>query len=258
MQKVQEIKILKGFSIAALHTHTKHSDGMVSPAELVRQAGEAQIKVLAITDHDTMTGIAEAEKTARKFDIEIVAGEEIQTSLPRGLHVLGLFLKHPIPHGHSVLWTIKEIRKQKGLAIIPHPFVSFFRTIPAPTAAFQKKDLISLVKQTKIDGIEIGHRFLSKTTKEKLESFYKNNQKLLGAQIGASDSHFGKDDLLSYFTIFPGKTAQDLYKAIKKRQTKEVAGEMGHLKPVHIAIQISKSLTILAFRRYIFRSLGKI
>lgn len=230
---------------------------MVSPSELVSQAAKAQIKVLAITDHDTMAGIAEAKKAAKKFDIEIIAGEEIQTRIPRGLHVIGLFLKKPIPHSRPVLWTIGEIHRQKGLAVIPHPFISFLRIIPAPTASFQKKDLVSLIKQTKVDGIEMGHRFLSKTTKEKLESFYKNRQKLLGTRIGASDSHFGKEDFLSYFTIFPGKTAKDLYWAIKNRQTKVVAGKMGSLKPGHIVIQLTKSVTILAFRRYISRTLGK-
>ncbi|MBA0843129.1 hypothetical protein Goarm_000343, partial [Gossypium armourianum] len=81
-----------------LHSHSKHSDGFLSPSKLVERAhgnGEAvteethygmaelslnsQVKVLALTDHDTMSGITEAVEAARRFGIKIIPGVEIST-----------------------------------------------------------------------------------------------------------------------------------------------------------------------------------
>jgi len=72
-----------------LHTHTRCSDGTQTPAELVRAAREAGIDVLAVTDHDTTAGWAEAARTAEEVGIELVRGIEVSTRhLGRGVHLL--------------------------------------------------------------------------------------------------------------------------------------------------------------------------
>ncbi|XP_075511144.1 uncharacterized protein LOC142547002 [Primulina tabacum] len=61
------------------HCHTTCSDGYLSPTKLVERAHQNGVKVLALTDHDTLSGIPEAVEAARKYDIKIIPGVEIST-----------------------------------------------------------------------------------------------------------------------------------------------------------------------------------
>ncbi|XP_010261257.1 PREDICTED: uncharacterized protein LOC104600115 isoform X2 [Nelumbo nucifera] len=68
-----------------LHSHSICSDGFLSPSVLVERAHRNGVKVLALTDHDTMSGIPEALEAAHKFGIRIIPGVEISTIFsPRG------------------------------------------------------------------------------------------------------------------------------------------------------------------------------
>lgn len=82
-----------------LHSHTTASDGRLSPTELVQRAAKAGVTRLAITDHDTVAGLAEARQALAGFSgLELIAGIEISTRLgPKDLHVLGHFVdpEHP-------------------------------------------------------------------------------------------------------------------------------------------------------------------
>ena len=72
-----------------LHTHSRASDGTDTPAELVQAAVRAGLDVLAITDHDTAAGWAEAGAAADELGIELVRGMEISTRHHgRGVHLL--------------------------------------------------------------------------------------------------------------------------------------------------------------------------
>lgn len=72
-----------------LHTHSRASDGTQSPTELVRAAADAGLDVLAITDHDTAAGWAEAVAAADEVGVTLVRGMELSTSLEgRGVHLL--------------------------------------------------------------------------------------------------------------------------------------------------------------------------
>lgn len=73
-----------------LHTHSRASDGTDTPAELVRAAAAAGLDVLAITDHDTAAGWAEAAEAAEETGVELVPGMEISTRhRGRSVHLLG-------------------------------------------------------------------------------------------------------------------------------------------------------------------------
>ena len=77
------------------HTHSYYSDGTFSPTELVRAAKAAQVQKLALTDHDTTRGLAEAELEAQKQHITFIKGIEVSAfdeELP-SIHILGLKLK---------------------------------------------------------------------------------------------------------------------------------------------------------------------
>jgi 3',5'-nucleoside bisphosphate phosphatase len=76
-----------------LHSHTLHSDGQRSPDELVGEAVAAGVKVLSLTDHDTVSGIADAAAAATRRGIRLVPGIELSCELHgREVHVLGHFL----------------------------------------------------------------------------------------------------------------------------------------------------------------------
>lgn len=76
-----------------LHTHTNASDGTDTPAALVKKAHAAGLAAVAITDHDTVAGLAEAEDAGRALGITVIRGCELSTSFDGGeAHILGLFL----------------------------------------------------------------------------------------------------------------------------------------------------------------------
>lgn len=76
-----------------LHSHTYYSDGQLSPAELVARAQQMQVDVLAITDHDTLNGLAEAHQTCAQLGhpLAIIDGVEISTGWHNfDIHIVGL------------------------------------------------------------------------------------------------------------------------------------------------------------------------
>jgi 3',5'-nucleoside bisphosphate phosphatase len=81
-----------------LHLHTTASDGRLTPSELVNAAASAGLRVMAVTDHDTMASVADVQALAGASGIEAVSGIEI-TAIDGGrdLHILGYFLDpaHP-------------------------------------------------------------------------------------------------------------------------------------------------------------------
>jgi 3',5'-nucleoside bisphosphate phosphatase len=76
-----------------LHVHTTHSDGRLSPSQVVEAAAQRNLTAIAITDHDVLSGLDEA-RTAAPPDLEIVPGIEMtaQWDGPRAVHVLGYFI----------------------------------------------------------------------------------------------------------------------------------------------------------------------
>lgn len=84
--------------IVDLHVHSTESDGTLTPEELITAAKEAGLSAIALTDHDTCSGVAKALPAAEKAGIELVPGIELSTSysLPDGkekeVHVVGLFI----------------------------------------------------------------------------------------------------------------------------------------------------------------------
>ena len=79
-----------------LHIHTTASDGKFSPADIVRKAAELGLAVIAITDHDSVDGIASAMAAAKAFpNLKVIPGVEINTDVPHGeAHVLGYFIDY--------------------------------------------------------------------------------------------------------------------------------------------------------------------
>ena len=74
-----------------LHLHTNRSDGSDSPTRVVERAVDCGLSAMAITDHDTLSGVAEGAETAARLGIEFLSGVEISSKLDGNeVHILGL------------------------------------------------------------------------------------------------------------------------------------------------------------------------
>lgn len=74
-----------------LHVHSSASDGVFSPAEVVRKAHANGVEVMALTDHDTVSGLKEARKEAEKLGMRFIDGVELSVSWGgRTIHVVSL------------------------------------------------------------------------------------------------------------------------------------------------------------------------
>lgn len=102
-----------------LHTHSTASDGLYSPSRLLHMAHEAGLRVLALTDHDTTNGVAEAAEAARELGIDFIPGIEINTDSNGGeIHVLGYFPDLAQPAFQAVLSTLRDARERRGQRMV--------------------------------------------------------------------------------------------------------------------------------------------
>jgi predicted metal-dependent phosphoesterase TrpH len=138
------------FSLADTHMHTNYSDGTGSVDDVLEHVQNATpLDVIAITDHDTITGALRARDLVmkRNYRFELVVGEEIST---REGHMLALFIEKRIPPNLSIERSIELVHEQGGLAIVAHPFNRIFRY------SVQKPVMDRLLRQPELhpDGVE--------------------------------------------------------------------------------------------------------
>jgi predicted metal-dependent phosphoesterase TrpH len=101
-----------------LHTHSNASDGTLTPAELVQRAAGAGIEVLALTDHDTVDGLAAAASEATRQAIRLVPGVELSaTWRAQAIHVLGLWIDPTAPELVERLASQAERRRRRMATI---------------------------------------------------------------------------------------------------------------------------------------------
>ncbi len=72
-----------------LHTHTAASDGQYTPAELVGLAKQRGLSVLAVTDHDTIAGVDEAQRAGSALGVQVIRGVELSAKEHPNCHILG-------------------------------------------------------------------------------------------------------------------------------------------------------------------------
>ncbi|MEI7690450.1 MAG: PHP-associated domain-containing protein [bacterium] len=205
------------FSKADVHVHTTYSDSASTVEEVLEFIElKTDLMVIAITDHDTISGAIKAQQLAKKnkYRFEVVIGEEVSTL---DGHILGLFLTKPIPSGLSAHETIRLIHKQKGIAVAAHPFYqSRLKDFEEPVADGVGATVL-INEKNGFDALEVtnGTPVFGKAN---VKAKYFNRMLLLKPEVGGSDAHIfyaiGKG-----YTLFEGKTSQDLRKAIIRRQT---------------------------------------
>jgi predicted metal-dependent phosphoesterase TrpH len=98
-----------------LHVHTNHSDGTLTPREVVTLAGERGLDALAITDHDTTTALGEAAALGAAAGIAVVPGIEFSTIYGGdGVHVLCYFMDPGDPALVEELQRLRDDRERRG------------------------------------------------------------------------------------------------------------------------------------------------
>jgi predicted metal-dependent phosphoesterase TrpH len=104
---------------ADLHIHSSFSDGEWTPEEIVITVSKLGLSAIAISDHDTVAGIKEAEEAARTVGIEIIPAVEINTDFDeREIHILGYLLDTNSPNLLEGLMKQREARLKRNEEIV--------------------------------------------------------------------------------------------------------------------------------------------
>ena len=101
-----------------LHAHSTASDGVLSPAELMRRASGNGVRVIALTDHDTLEGLAEARAEADRLGMRFVPGVEISVTWGgRTVHIVGLGVDEGCAALQQGLSRLRGFRDSRALEI---------------------------------------------------------------------------------------------------------------------------------------------
>jgi predicted metal-dependent phosphoesterase TrpH len=181
-----------------LHIHsTASGDGRQSVEDILRRCREQGLKVVAITDHNSMDGYP-----VRADDIIVRRGMEITAE--EG-HVLAYHITEPVPRGRGVEETIDLIHGQGGIAIAPHPYRWWSGLKEAN------------VRGRRFDGVEVLNGRSLRSSNARAGRLAKS---MAVAEVGGSDAHV-PDHVGRAYTVFPEdcQNAEDLVKAIRDRRT---------------------------------------
>jgi 3',5'-nucleoside bisphosphate phosphatase len=103
-----------------LQSHSTHSDGVLSATEVVERAANAGVELLALSDHDTISGVAEAITAGERLGVRVVSAVEISavdagSPVPRELHILGYNIDHTGPPMTTALVDFLADREHRTL-----------------------------------------------------------------------------------------------------------------------------------------------
>lgn len=149
-----------------LHSHTHCSDGVLSPAELVARATERGVDALAITDHDTVAGLALARAaiTAQQLPLQLINGVEISTRWQQlEIHIVGLninpdcplFLERLASQQQQRLERAEEMARRLAKSQIPDvmPAVLALANGAAVTRTHFARHLVNIGKASSINDV---------------------------------------------------------------------------------------------------------
>lgn len=178
-----------------LHTHTTASDGRIRPGDLVIKAKKIGLSALAITDHDTVSGIEEAVNEGQKTGVEVIPGIELTCrNCHKELHILGYFINYKSNNLIESLEAMAYGRTKKtlsfkdylaiiidagGLPVLAHP----------AEYGLSNTELEATIKELKsfgLVGIEIMHPSTPKSLISLLTSIAADNHLCI---TGGSDYH---------------------------------------------------------------------
>ncbi|MEM3393868.1 MAG: PHP domain-containing protein [Candidatus Methanomethylicia archaeon] len=212
------------------HVHSKNSyDSLSSINALINWAKKKGLNGMAITDHNFFTGLLYESE-----DFIIIPGEEVTTE--KG-DIIGLFLKKPI-RGKNFEEVVREIKKQNGLIVLPHPFRGH-------------KNLEFIIPH--VDGIEVYNAGLSEDFNKKAKILRKHKDKFF---LGGSDAHFARDVGNCATRVYCKKLNMDeIKKALLKKRTKIIiSSRSGYFKKLLSAfINVVKTRNLKELARMVKR-----
>ncbi len=108
---------------ADLHTHSKQSDGDLTPTELIREAKERGLQAVALTDHDTLAGLSEALEAGEHAGITVICGVEVSLRFTRpdftgSLHYLLYFPSRLIGHADFIFPMNAVLSEGRGHGLV--------------------------------------------------------------------------------------------------------------------------------------------
>ena len=105
---------------ADFHTHSTASDGALTPTQLVDLAASRSVRILALTDHDSVEGVAEAQRAAASHPgFTLIPGVEMGTDIPGAeVHILGYFLDHENRELLVALQRLRDARRRRGQRMV--------------------------------------------------------------------------------------------------------------------------------------------
>jgi predicted metal-dependent phosphoesterase TrpH len=102
-----------------LHVHSDASDGTLSPHDLVQYAKEKHLKLIALTDHDTIAGVAEAVEAGKKYAIEVIPAIEFAADYNgHEFHILGLDVDYKNESFRNTLKSLQQEREDRNAHMI--------------------------------------------------------------------------------------------------------------------------------------------
>ncbi len=194
---------------ADVHVHTRYSgfgsysflhfpESVTEPVKAVEAARRKKLDVLCITDHNTTRGATIAKKCSG--DIDVVIGEEISSA---DGEILALFIQEEIKPMLSAPETIDLIHEQGGVAVAAHPFSPHCHSLE------------TRIHDLKLDGVEVFNAYHRDAYSNLMAQTFSPGKL---AKLGSSDAH-SLDMIGNGYTIFEGKTSEELRKSIMKRKT---------------------------------------
>lgn len=99
-----------------LHVHSTASDGTLTPSQVVQRAAANGVSVLALADHDSLEGLAEARAAARASGVQLVPAVELSAHAPGedSIHLLGYFISDNDPGLNRLLAVMREARHKRA------------------------------------------------------------------------------------------------------------------------------------------------
>ena len=235
---------------ADTHLHTEYSgfgtlgvlrfpESVSKPRSLVERARKRGFDVICVTDHNETAGAFVAQEYAKQYDdVEVIIGEEVMTA---DGEIIGLFLTERIQPNLTIEETVDIIREQGGLTIAPHPF------------SFHVPGLKERIFDIDLDGFEVLNGGHPDKYSNAFAQAVMDRHPDRWAPIGASDSH-SKYTFGYTWTEFEGRTAEDLRKAILKKETVP----KGTTAPVLGEVQWSMEVVVVG-QKLMYRSVrGKL
>ncbi|GAC1429384.1 MAG: hypothetical protein NVSMB65_02720 [Chloroflexota bacterium] len=213
------------------HVHTRASDGLGTPEQLVETVARLDLDVVAVTDHDTVSGAEQVRNIVARgrYHFEVIVGIEVTTE--RGMHLLGLFVERPIRMFQSVERSIEAIVEQGGICLAPHPLSPL-----TPSLGRRAIERV-LAGGYPLIGVEAYNPSpAGRVVERKIRAF----NKVWGlAEFGGSDAHF-LARIGTAYTEFDGHTAEDLRRSLLERTTTAHASTLP-LTPVPLRDYVRQS-----------------